>query len=109
MLNKSLPGQKPSLGYQEQREISHRRPLWLREFKESGPDAVRDGIKGKDWSQAKKIVAREWLETLEMQAWQAKRPESEDEKPYFRDKKWWIYFAGGVLVALALFRMRRFL
>lgn len=107
MFNKSLPGPKPSLSFRDEMEVGHRRPLWIREFKEAGPDAVRQGLKDKTWPNAKKIIAREWLETVEAEAWQAERPESQDDEPYFRDKRWWAYIVGGVFVVFALMMLRR--
>jgi hypothetical protein len=110
MPSKSLPGQEASVGYRDTMEIGHRRPLWLREFKEIGADAVRAGLKDRKWPEGKKIVAREWLESMDMANWQANRPdadEEEGEKPRLRDRKWIIYVIGAAMLAFVVIRVGR--
>jgi hypothetical protein len=105
LAGRSLPGQQPATTFRNQKEIGHRRPLWIREFKDAGVDEVRAGLKDGQWSDAKKIVAREWLESMDTAAWQAKRPEEAADKPKLRDKKWLMYILGAVALAFAARRM----
>ena len=81
---------------------------WLSEFEELGVAGVRNRMIVAGWEKEKRSAARQWLERRDVAEFQATRPTGSLPKTFFmkgRSKWWWIYFAGGLLLAMGIARV----